>query len=91
MSKLINNKKDKEMLQVIEEFLDGGYVYTVKDTNKFDEEQAKQMFEEDGFHRAPTQDEWCHYSGMPSPAAYIKEDISPEAEKETDEIVGSSE
>tara|TARA_R110001592_G_scaffold144611_3_gene367875 strand:+ start:466 stop:723 length:258 start_codon:yes stop_codon:yes gene_type:complete len=76
MSKLIKNKKDKDMLQVIEEYLDGGYVYTVKDTNKFDEEQSKQLFEEEGFQykpgTGPSDDEWCHYSGMPNPAAYEK-------------------
>ena len=90
------------MLQVIEEFLDGGYVYTVKDTNQFDQEQAKQMFEEDGFHRVPTQDEWCHYSGMPSPAAYSQSTesliarhktklSSEQMKKENEDIVGSSE
>ena len=63
------------MLQVIEEYIDGGYVYTVKDTNQFDEEQAVQLADEGllDSDADDTEDDWCHYSGMPSPDAYKDE------------------
>ena len=43
MSKLINNKIDKDMLQVIEEYIDGGYVYTVQDTDEYDALMQKEQ------------------------------------------------
>tara|TARA_R110002074_G_scaffold125842_2_gene263516 strand:- start:1 stop:231 length:231 start_codon:yes stop_codon:yes gene_type:complete len=43
MSKLIKNKKDKDMLKVIEEYVDGGYVYTVQDTDEYDVQMQKEI------------------------------------------------
>jgi hypothetical protein len=43
MSKLINNKIEKDMLQVIEEYIDGGYVYTVQDTDEYDALMQKEQ------------------------------------------------